>query len=210
MSFDPNSLKYDDAGLIPAVVQHNQTGEVLMLAYMNKESLAKTIETKETWFYSRSREELWHKGGTSGNTQSVISIKKDCDDDSLVISVLPAGPACHTGTNSCFSETIAGRTNETRSVFHDLVANIKERKANPAAGSYTTYLFEEGIDKILKKVGEESAEVIIGAKNNDRQEVIWEVSDLAYHTLVLMELLDVSLDDIKAELVKRHIQKQGD
>lgn len=210
MSFDANSLKYDDAGLIPAVVQDNQTGKVLMLAYMNKESLEKTIETKETWFYSRSRQELWHKGGTSGNTQSVISIKKDCDDDTLLISVLPAGPACHKGTVSCFSETISGSTNETRSVFHELVANIKNRKENPAPGSYTTYLFEEGIDKILKKVGEESAEVIIGAKNNDRQEVIWEVSDLAYHTLVLMELLDVSLDDIKAELVKRHIQKQGD
>lgn len=210
MSFNPKSLTYDANGLIPAIVQHETTGEVLMLAYMNEESLEKTLATKETWFYSRSRKELWHKGATSGNTQKVTSIRKDCDSDALLITVIPEGPACHTGENSCFYEPIVGKSPQQRKVFHDLITNIKDRKRNPKEGAYTTYLFTEGIDKILKKVGEESAEVIIGAKNNDKQEVIWEISDLAYHTLVLMELLDVSLDDIKAELVKRHIEKQGE
>ena len=210
MTFDVNRLKYDDKGLIPAIVQDDSTGEVLMLAYMNQEAVQKTIDTKETWFYSRSRQELWHKGATSGNTQTVTRIEKDCDDDTLLVTVTPNGPACHTGEQTCFYETIQEHKTPTRTVIHELVENIKDRKANPVEGAYTTYLFNEGIDKVLKKVGEEAAEVIIGAKNTDQEEVIWEVSDLIYHTLVLLEILDVSVDYIKEELVKRHIQKQGE
>lgn len=210
MTFDIKNLKFDDKGLIPAIVQDETTGKVLMLAYMNKESLQKTLDTNETWFYSRSRQKLWHKGATSGNTQKVIRIQNDCDNDTLLISVKPNGPACHTGEETCFNDTIKEREEEARTVIHSLIANIKDRKENPLDGAYTTYLFNEGIDKVLKKVGEEAAEVIIGAKNTDQQEVIWEVSDLIYHTLVLLEILDVSMEDIKKELVKRHIQKQGE
>jgi len=210
MTFDVNLLRYDDKGLIPAIVQDDSTGKVLMLAYMNKEAIQKTLDTNETWFYSRSRSELWHKGATSGNTQTVVRIEKDCDDDTLLVSVKPNGPACHTGEQTCFYETIQENKTSTRTVIHELVENIKDRKANPVEGAYTTYLFNEGIDKVLKKVGEEAAEVIIGAKNTDQEEVIWEVSDLIYHTLVLLEILDVSVDEIKEELVKRHIQKQGE
>ncbi|WLV25106.1 bifunctional phosphoribosyl-AMP cyclohydrolase/phosphoribosyl-ATP diphosphatase HisIE [Aciduricibacillus chroicocephali] len=210
MTFDKSKLKYDVNGLIPTVVQDEKTGKVLMLAYMNEESLNKTIETKQTWFYSRSRQELWNKGATSGNTQQVVRISYDCDGDTLLVQVTPAGPACHTGAETCFNETIIEEKTDTRNVIHQLVANIKDRKENPVEGAYTTYLFEKGIDKILKKIGEESAEVIIGAKNNDKQEVTWEVSDLIYHTLVLMELLGVSLEDLKEELHRRHIEKQGE
>lgn len=208
MTFDISKLKFDQNGLIPAVIQDEKTGSVLMLGYMNEESFAKTLETKETWFFSRSRQELWNKGATSGNKQQVVRISYDCDQDTLLIQVNPKGPACHTGTTTCFNDTVYEEKPETRQVFHQLIANIKDRKENPVQGAYTTYLFNEGIDKILKKVGEESAEVIIGAKNNDKQEVTWEVSDLIYHTLVLMELLGVSLEDLKEELTKRHIQKQ--
>lgn len=210
MTFDKSKLKYDTNGLIPAVVQDEKTGTVLMVAYMNEESLNKTIETKQTWFYSRSRQELWNKGATSGNTQQVVRISYDCDGDTLLVQVTPAGPACHTGAETCFNETIIEEKPDTRDVIHQLINNIKDRKENPIEGAYTTYLFEKGIDKILKKVGEEAAEVIIGAKNNDKQEVTWEVSDLIYHTLVLMELLGVSLEDLKEELHRRHIEKQGD
>jgi len=210
MTFDSTQLKFDQNGLIPAIVQDEKTGKVLMLAYMNEASIAKTLETKETWFYSRSRQELWNKGATSGNKQKVVRLSVDCDQDSLLVQVEPQGPACHTGATTCFYETVSEERPETRTVIHELVANIKDRKENPVEGAYTTYLFNEGIDKILKKVGEESAEVIIGAKNNDKQEVTWEISDLIYHTLVLMELLGVSLEDLKDELTKRHIQKQGD
>jgi len=209
MTFDSSKLKFDENGLIPAVIQDEKTGSVLMLGYMNEESFAKTLETKETWFYSRSRQELWNKGATSGNKQQVVRISYDCDQDTLLVQVNPQGPACHTGATTCFNDTVYEEKQETRQVVHQLVANIKDRKENPVQGAYTTYLFNEGIDKILKKVGEEAAEVIIGAKNNDKQEVIWEVSDLIYHTLVLMELLGVSLEDLKEELTKRHIQKQN-
>jgi len=207
MTFDITTLKFDEKGLIPAIVQDEQTGQVLMLAYMNQESIEKTLETKETWFYSRSRQELWNKGATSGNTQQVVRLSADCDQDTLLVQVKPAGPACHTGETSCFFETIVEEKPETRTILHDLAGNIKDRKENPAEGAYTSYLFKEGIDKILKKVGEETAEVIIGAKNSDKQEVIWEVSDLIYHTLVLLELLGVSVEDVKDELHKRHILK---
>jgi len=209
MIFDSSKLKFDENGLIPAVIQDEKTGSVLMLGYMNEESFTKTLETKETWFYSRSRQELWNKGATSGNKQQVVRIVYDCDQDTLLVQVNPQGPACHTGATTCFNDTVYEEKSETRQVIHQLVANIKDRKENPVQGAYTTYLFNEGIDKILKKVGEEAAEVIIGAKNNDKQEVIWEVSDLIYHTLVLMELLGVSLEDLKEELTKRHIQKQN-
>lgn len=206
-----NNIKYDDKGLIPAIVQDVTTGKVLMLAYMNEQSLQKTIETKETWFYSRSRQELWHKGASSGNRQIVKNIILDCDGDTLLISVEPMGPACHTGEESCFFNLVEeSKAEKQREVIHQIVATIEHRKNNPVEGSYTTYLFNEGIDKVLKKVGEEASEVIIGAKNNDREEIKWEIADLVYHTLVLMNMTDVSIDDIKDVLYKRHIEKKED
>src|SRR5699024_50115 len=159
--------------------------------YMNESSLQKTIKTKETWFFSRSRQELWHKGATSGNTQIVEGIKLDCDGDSLLVTVRPNGPACHTGEQTCFYEHITGDM-DTRTVIHTIVDTIEQRKQQPVEGSYTTYLFNEGIDKVLKKVGEEAAEVIIGAKNDDKAEIKWEVADLVYHTLVLLNMTDVT------------------
>lgn len=210
MSIDIAKLTFDENGLIPAIVQDEKTGEVLTLAYMNEEAITRTVETKETWFFSRSRGELWHKGETSGNTQQVVRLQQDCDKDALLVQVAPEGPACHTGNRSCFFETVWEEMGDSRTVIHDLVLKIKERKENPVDGAYTTYLFREGIDKILKKVGEESAEVIIGAKNNDKQELVWEISDLIYHTLVLMEVTGVDIADLKAELFKRHLQKQGE
>jgi len=203
-----DNISYDDNGLIPAVVQDARSGKVLMLAYMNEASLQKTIETKETWFYSRSRQELWHKGATSGNTQAVESIQLDCDGDALLVSVNPAGPACHTGEETCFYRPIFGEATGVREVIHTIIDVIAERKANPVDGSYTTYLFTEGIDKVLKKVGEEASEVIIGAKNNDKEEITWEVADLIYHTLVLLHITDVTVEDIKHALYKRHIVKR--
>jgi len=210
MKADIPNLTYDENGLIPAIVQDNTTGKVLMLAYMNEASLTKTIETKETWFFSRSRQELWNKGATSGNRQKLKSISYDCDQDTLLIQVDPVGPACHTGETSCFYQAIYddGKT-PNREVIHQLATNIKNRRQEPIEGSYTTYLFKEGIDKILKKIGEETSEVIIGAKNEDKQELTWEISDLIYHTLVLMELSGVDIQDIKNELHQRHIQKAG-
>lgn len=202
-----DNISYDDKGLIPAVVQDARSGKVLMLAYMNETSLQKTIETKETWFYSRSREELWHKGASSGNTQTVESIQVDCDGDALLITVKPAGPACHTGEETCFYRSVFGENTDVRTVIHKIIDVIAERKANPVDGSYTTYLFTEGIDKVLKKVGEEASEVIIGAKNNDKEEITWEVADLIYHTLVLLHITDVAVDDIKKALYERHIVK---
>lgn len=210
MSIDIAKLTFDENGLIPAIVQDEKTGEVLTLAYMNEEAITRTVETKETWFFSRSRGELWHKGETSGNTQQVVRLQQDCDKDALLVQVAPEGPACHTGNRSCFFETVWEEMGDSRTVIHDLVLKIKERKENPVDGAYTTYLFREGIDKILKKVGEESAEVIIGAKNNDKQELVREISDLIYHTLVLMEVTGVDIADLKAELFKRHLQKQGE
>lgn len=198
-----DNIKFDDQGLVPAIIQDEITGAVLMLAYMNEEALKKTLETKETWFFSRSRQELWHKGATSGNRQHVKRIAFDCDQDTILVEVEPLGPACHTGEKTCFFETIYQEEAPSRSVIHDVVDNIRERKSNPVEGSYTSYLFREGIDKVLKKVGEESSEVIIGAKNEDKEELTSELSDLLYHSLVLMEISNVTVADVKAELVKR-------
>jgi phosphoribosyl-AMP cyclohydrolase / phosphoribosyl-ATP pyrophosphohydrolase len=202
-----NQLKFQENGLIPAIIQEQTTGKVLMLAYMNEESLQKTLETKETWFYSRSRKELWNKGTTSGNKQVVKQIQYDCDADSLLIHVEPQGPACHTGEETCFHNHIFGEEISQVSIIEQVVSTIKKRKKEATKDSYTSYLFREGIDKVLKKVGEETSEVIIGAKNQDKQETIWEIADLTYHLLVLMEIMDVSPDDIKRELVKRHLYK---
>jgi phosphoribosyl-ATP pyrophosphohydrolase/phosphoribosyl-AMP cyclohydrolase len=176
---------------------------------MNEASLKKTMETKETWFFSRKRQELWNKGETSGNKQIVKHISFDCDSDALLVQVEPLGPACHTGEDTCFHNILYQDGEMESDVIPMLTNKIKDRRNNPEEGSYTTYLFNKGLDKILKKVGEETSEVIIGAKNNDKQELIWEIADLIYHTLVLMELLDVSVSDIKSELHKRHIQKEG-
>jgi phosphoribosyl-ATP pyrophosphohydrolase/phosphoribosyl-AMP cyclohydrolase len=193
-------LKFDERGLIPAIVQDASTREVLTLAYMNRESLARTIETRETWFWSRSRNELWHKGETSGNTQQVVDLVADCDGDAIVVLVKPAGPACHTGARSCFDlkqdEDLAG-------VLTQLYALIESRQRERPEGSYTTYLFDQGIDKILKKVGEESAETIIAAKNDETKPLVSEVSDLIYHLLVLLVARGVSLDRVREELVLR-------
>ena len=204
------NITYDDNGLIPAIIQDDITGKVLMLAYMNEEALQKTIETKETWFYSRSRKELWNKGATSGNRQKVKCIALDCDQDALLVTVDPLGPACHTGKESCFFNIVTEKDFSKREVIHTIVDVIEARKNNPIEGSYTTYLFNEGIDKVLKKVGEEASEVIIGAKNNDKEEIKWEIADLVYHTLVLMNITGVSLSDIKDVLYERHVQKKED
>ena len=203
------NVKFNEQGLIPAVVQDTQTKEVLTVAYMNEESLQKTIETNETWFYSRSRNELWHKGATSGNTQQVVSIKADCDQDALVIEVIPAGPACHNGTTSCFTETIVDNARPgSVAILPQLVEVIKQREIDMPEGAYTTYLFEKGIDKICKKVGEEATEVVIGAKNRDKEEVKWESADLMYHLLVLLQEQKVDLYEVLEVLQKRHEGKK--
>ncbi|MFB4168035.1 bifunctional phosphoribosyl-AMP cyclohydrolase/phosphoribosyl-ATP diphosphatase HisIE [Virgibacillus sp. JSM 102003] len=209
METNINQLSFDENGLIPAIIQNFKTGEVLTLAYMNETSLNKTLQTGETWFFSRKRQQLWNKGETSGNKQFVKNISYDCDADSLLVQVNPMGPACHTGNDTCFFQTLFSNEVQTRNVIHQLTEKVNERKQHPVDGSYTTYLFTEGIDKVLKKVGEEASEVIIGAKNHDKQEVTWEIADLTYHTLVLMELLDVTVEDIKYELYGRHIAKEG-
>jgi phosphoribosyl-AMP cyclohydrolase / phosphoribosyl-ATP pyrophosphohydrolase len=203
MTIEIESISFDEKGLIPAIVQDNETGNVLMLAYMNEEALTKTIETKEPWFYSRSRQELWHKGATSGNRQTVKELSFDCDSDAVLVQVEPMGPACHTGETSCFYKKGFESEVSNRDIVHEVIAEIKNRRANPVEGSYTSYLLREGIDKVLKKVGEESSEVIIGAKNEDKAELTSELADLLYHSLVLMEITDVSLSDIKKELLKR-------
>lgn len=208
MSIQIETISFDKQGLIPAIVQDDVTGNVLMLAYMNKEALEKTIETKETWFFSRSREELWHKGATSGNRQTVKRLSIDCDNDTILVQVEPMGPACHTNAESCFYTTVLEVETPNREVVHEVIAEIKNRRKNPVEGSYTSYLFREGIDKVLKKVGEESSEVIIGAKNEDKEELTSELSDLIYHSLVLMELADVSLADVKNELLKRRSKSE--
>lgn len=197
-------LKFDSNGLIPAVIQDYYTKEVLTVAYMNYESLKITIKEAKTCFYSRSRQELWRKGETSGNYQNVVSIKSDCDNDSLVIEVIKDGPACHTGSESCFNNLIFTAYAEEFSIqkLYDL---IKERKTKNTENSYTSYLFEKGLDKILKKIGEECTEVIIGAKNSGNEELTYELADLAYHSMVLMIEKNITLDDIKEELKKRQI-----
>jgi phosphoribosyl-ATP pyrophosphohydrolase/phosphoribosyl-AMP cyclohydrolase len=195
-----NEIKFDERGLIPAIVQNATTREVLTLAYMNEESLARTIETKETWFWSRSRNELWHKGETSGNTQRVVSLALDCDRDAIVVLVDPAGSACHTGAISCFD---APTKNDLGGVLDQLYQVIESRERERPSGSYTTYLFNEGIDKILKKLGEESVETIIAAKNDNRGRLVSEVADLLYHLLVLLIARGVSLEVIGKELEQR-------
>lgn len=197
------NVKYDDKGLVPAVVQDYKTGEVLMLAYMNEFALRKTVETNETYFYSRSRNELWHKGGTSGNFQYVKEIYFDCDMDAVLVKVEQKGGACHTGSKSCFFNKLEESGTMKYEILYKLVDVIRDRKSNPVKGSYTSYLFEKGIDKILKKVGEESAEVIIASKNTDPGELIYEMADLVYHCLVLLNEKDVELDLIFDELEAR-------
>ncbi|WOV88488.1 bifunctional phosphoribosyl-AMP cyclohydrolase/phosphoribosyl-ATP diphosphatase HisIE [Sporosarcina oncorhynchi] len=203
MIIDINTVSFDQNGLIPAVIQDEKNGEVLMLAYMNKESLEKTVQTKETWFYSRSRQELWHKGATSGNRQIVKRVSFDCDKDAVLVQVEPMGPACHTGKQTCFHETAFEEQASIRTIVHEIAAEISDRRNHPVEGSYTSYLFNEGVDKVLKKVGEESTEVVIGAKNQDKEELTNELADLTYHTLVLMELLDVTVEDVKGVLRDR-------
>lgn len=198
-------LKFDDKGLIPAVVQDFFTGEVLTVAYMNAESLAITLEEKLTCFFSRSRQELWRKGETSGNRQHIVSIKTDCDKDALVVKVIKDGPACHTGAESCFFNLLYKDNDKTDFSIDALYDLIKGRKTTMQEGSYTTYLFTKGLDKIMKKVGEECTEVIIGAAKNSKEETIYEISDLAYHILVLMVEMDISVDDIRKELDSRHV-----
>ena len=198
-------LKFDNKGLIPAVVQDFFTGEVLTVAYMNAESLAITLEEKMTCFFSRSRQELWRKGETSGNRQHIVSIKTDCDKDALVVKVIKDGPACHTGAESCFFNLLYKDNDKTDFSIDALYDLIKGRKTTMQEGSYTTYLFTKGLDKIMKKVGEECTEVIIGAAKNSKEETIYEISDLAYHILVLMVEMGISVDDIRKELDSRHV-----
>jgi phosphoribosyl-AMP cyclohydrolase / phosphoribosyl-ATP pyrophosphohydrolase len=199
-------VKYDETGLVPAIIQDAETKDVLTLAYMNETSLARTLETGETWFYSRSRRELWHKGGTSGNTQTVKSIVWDCDKDALLVLVDKKGPACHKGEESCFHEKVYGDSTSPseENILLTLEALIADREKERPEGAYTTYLFEEGVDKILKKVGEEASEVIIAAKNRDGEELKWEVADLFYHVLVLLREQELPLEEVLGVLVERH------
>lgn len=200
-------LKFDQNGLIPAIVQNYKTGKVLMLGYMNRESFAKTLESGTVWFYSRSRKELWNKGETSGNFLQVMEITSDCDDDAILIKADPKGPTCHTGAESCFHHEIENGDKDTffdSTILFDLFEVIEDRKANPVEGSYTNYLFEKGIDKILKKVGEESAETIIAAKNDSKEEITYETSDLFYHLLVMMSDRGVKPENILKALYDRH------
>jgi len=197
------SLKYDAQSLIPAVVQNAASGKVLMLGYMNRESLALTLEKRQCCFYSRSRQQLWWKGETSGNRLHVVSVTADCDGDTLLIKARPDGPTCHTGEESCFFDAIL--PGEDVFTLEALYALIQSRKAEKKEGSYTTYLFEKGLDKILKKVGEESTEVIIASKSGNRAETVYEIADLAYHLLVLMVQQEISTGDILSELASRHV-----
>lgn len=205
--------KFDERGLIPAIVQDARTRGVLMLAYMNAESLKRTLETNETWFWSRSRSSLWHKGETSGNTQRVLDVLMDCDADALTVLVIPNGPACHTGTQSCFYNEMqdarpfekGGEEDLTNlgEVLNRLYALVESRKRERPEDSYTTYLFDQGLDKILKKVGEESAETIIAAKNENRGALVKESSDLLYHLVVLFVEQGLSLEEVSVELLRR-------
>ena len=199
-----DELKFDNNGLIPAIVTDVETKKVLTLAYMNKESIEISIKEGKTCFWSRSRQELWRKGETSGNYQRIVSIKADCDKDALNVIVRKAGPACHTGADSCFNELVYGEENAEFSVG-ELYNMLKERKKLMPEGSYTTYLFQKGMDKILKKVGEESTEVIVAAKNNDKAETIYEIADLVYHNLVLMIEMGINVEDIVNELASRNV-----
>lgn len=202
---DIKELKFDEKGLIPAIVVDAYSGKVLTLAYMNRESLARSMETGLTCFWSRSRGVLWTKGETSGNFQHIVNITADCDRDALTVLVEKDGPACHTGSDSCFGELVYESTERHAFSLDMLMDLIVDRKLHPKEGSYTTYLFEKGLDKILKKVGEESTEVIIAGKAEDKKETIYEIADLCYHVMVLMLELGISLEDIRRELAARHV-----
>ena len=202
---DIKELKFDEKGLIPAIVVDAYSGKVLTLAYMNRESLARSMETGLTCFWSRSRGELWTKGETSGNFQHIVNIMADCDRDALTVLVEKDGPACHTGSDSCFGELVYESTERHAFSLDMLMDLIVDRKLHPKEGSYTTYLFEKGLDKILKKVGDESTEVIIAGKAEDKKETIYEIADLCYHVMVLMLELGISLEDIRRELAARHV-----
>ena len=213
MKISIEEIKFDERGLVPVVVQDADTRQVLTLAYMNAESLKRTLETDETWFWSRSRSTLWHKGETSGNTQRVLDVLLDCDSDALTVLVKPNGPACHTGQQSCFHNalqeagtfqaSVSARESDLGVVLIELYALVDSRKRDRPEGSYTTYLFDQGLDKILKKLGEESGETIIAAKNQDPEALVAETSDLIYHLIVLMVERGVTLDQIRDELVRR-------
>ena len=200
-----DELKFDEKGLIPAIVVDSMTKKVLTLAYMNRESLDITLEKELTCFFSRSRQQLWLKGETSGNVQHVVSITADCDKDALTVMVEPEGPACHLGTTSCFTARLGESDERHEFSLESLMELIKGRKTEKKEGSYTTYLFEKGLDKILKKIGEECTEVIIAAKAEDRAETIYEISDLVYHVMVLMIEQGIDLKDIHRELASRHV-----
>lgn len=202
---NPDQLKYDEKGLIPAIVVDNASKKVLTLAYMNKQSLEISLKEGRTCFWSRSRNELWRKGETSGNTQQIVSIKADCDRDALTVVVNKQGPACHLNTDSCFNDDVFASDDFNEFSLETLMALIKGRKTEKKQSSYTTYLFEKGIDKILKKVGEEATEVIIAGKAADKKETVYEIADLVYHLMVLMTEMDISLNDIHNELAARHI-----
>ena len=202
---DINELKFDVKGLIPAVVVDAESKNVLTVAYMNKDSLEISMKEGKTCFWSRSRQELWRKGETSGNYQHIVKITADCDRDALTVMVKKDGPACHLGTDSCFNNTVYENNEIDYFTYDGLMELIKGRKIDETEGSYTTYLFQKGIDKILKKVGEESTEVIIAAKADDKKETVYEISDLCYHVMVLMIQMGISLEDIRNELASRHV-----
>jgi phosphoribosyl-ATP pyrophosphohydrolase/phosphoribosyl-AMP cyclohydrolase len=218
------AIRWNEAGLVPAIVQDAKTREVLMLAWMNREALARTLETGETWFWSRSRGKLWHKGETSGNVQKVRRLRYDCDADALLVEAAPAGAACHTGRTGCFYRELdmeRGQSRFCEDLFHEekedpkaildkLEALIAERERKRPEGSYTTYLFEKGLDKILKKVGEEASEVLIAAKNRSRHELRYEAADLLYHLLVLLREQGMRLDEVLEELASRHLKTKGE
>lgn len=200
-----DELKFDEKGLIPAVVVDAHSKKVLTVAYMNKESLKISMEKELTCFYSRSRDELWLKGETSGNYQHIVSITADCDKDALTVVVEKDGPACHTGTDSCFTNPVFQSANRAEFSMDGLYELLEGRKKDMPEGSYTTYLFQKGMDKILKKVGEESTEVIIAGKDNDKKETVYEIADLAYHIMVMMVEMGISVDDVRKELASRHV-----
>ena len=202
---DIDALKFDEKGLIPAIVVDSDTRKVLTLAYMNRESLAVTMEKGLTCFWSRSRQKLWLKGETSGNYQHVVSITADCDRDALVVEVVKDGPACHLGTDSCFNDLLYQGEQAPAFQYADLMELLRGRKEDPKEGSYTTYLFEKGRDKILKKIGEEATEVIIAAKDDDRANTVYELGDLLYHAMVLMTDMGITLPELKRELASRHV-----
>lgn len=203
MSINPSDVRFDERGLVPAIVQDARTREVLTLAYMNEESLRRTLEEGETWFWSRSRSELWHKGATSGNTQRVVEVRADCDSDALVVLVEPRGPACHTGARSCFGSEAGEVEANLGVVLEEVYRVVSKRRREMPEGSYTTYLFEKGLNKILKKVGEESAETIIAAKDGDDEALKAETADLLYHLVVMLVERGLTLEDVGRELARR-------